>query len=124
MQQIRWSAILVVAAMGFTYPARGQDQFGAIAYSPSKGAYAVTYDRPSQADAEAGALAECRSRAEDCESSVWFRNACGALAVGKDGGWGTDWGNDRPAAEANAINMCQRYTSDCSVLRSVCASSP
>ncbi len=124
MQQIRWSAILVVAAMGFTCPARAQDRFGAIAFSPSTGAFGFSNDHPSQSDAEAGALAECRKRAGGCQSSSWFRNACGALAVGEYGGWGTDWGNERAAAEANALNMCRRYTNNCSVLRAVCTSSP
>ncbi len=96
------------------------DHFGAIAYSPSSGAHGYASDYSSQADAEAHALAECRSKGDGCKSAIWFHNACGALAVGPDGGWGSDWGPDQQTAEQKALDKCKNHSSGCSVVRWVC----
>src|SRR5262245_65613021 len=76
----------------------GEEYYGAIAYSPTNRAHGWSYDYPSRKDAERRALAQCRRHAEDCVVPVWFRNACGALAVGSDG-YGSGWGPSRKSAE-------------------------
>lgn len=93
--------------------------YGAIAYSPSNRAHGWAYDYPSRRDAERRALSLCRRHAEDCIVPVWFRNACGALAVGADG-YGTGWGSNRKSAEGQAVQSCRRYSGGCAVIRWVC----
>ena len=116
---IRGLAVLV-ALLASAGAAQARDYYGAIAYSPSTGAYGYSYDHPSRADAEARALAECGNRASDCQLPLWFRNACGALASGGNGGWGTGWGTSRGLAEGYALSTCRQHTSGCSVIAWVC----
>jgi uncharacterized protein DUF4189 len=111
--------MLAVALMGFAAGARADDNFGAIAYSPTSGADGYSFDYSTQAEAEDHALAECSSRGDGCQSVLWFRNACGALAVGPDG-WGSAWGGDRQTAEQSALDQCRDHSGDCSVTRWVC----
>ena len=111
-------ARLAVAATLFaalSLPARA-DYYGAIAYSTGNGAVGYSYDYGSRYAAEARALNECGG---GCFIATWFRNACGALAVGQNG-WGADWGNSRAEAESKALNACYRYTGGCYVKRWVC----
>lgn len=102
-------------------PAAAQDYFGAIAYSPSTRAHGWTYDYGSRREAQNVALAECRRHADDCVVAVWFRNACGALAVGLDG-YGAGWEANQVKAERSALKLCRRYSEDCRILRSICSS--
>jgi serine/threonine-protein kinase len=98
-----------------------QEYYGAIAYSPSTRAYGWAYDYASRGGAKERALAQCQRHADanDCVVPVWFRNACGALAIGADG-YGTGWGVSRKLAESYAIQSCGRYSDGCSVVRWVC----
>lgn len=98
-----------------------QEYFGAIAYSPSSRAHGWSYDYASRNDAERRALTQCGRHAEDCIVPVWFRNACGALAVGPDG-YGSGWGSSRKSAEGQAVQSCRRYSGGCAVVRWVCTS--
>ena len=66
------------------------------------------------------ALAECRRHANDCVVAIWFRNACGALAVGLDG-YGAGWATNRVQAERSALQLCRRYAEDCTILRALCS---
>ena len=93
--------------------------YGAIAYSPSTKAYGWSYDYSSRSAAENEALSGCRKHASDCIVPVWFRNACGALAIGSNG-YGTGWATERSAAESQAMVVCRRHTMDCAVKRWVC----
>jgi Domain of unknown function (DUF4189) len=95
--------------------------YGAIAYSPTNRAHGWAYDYPSRQAAERRALALCGRHAEDCIVPVWFRNACGALAVGSDG-YGSGWGPSRKSAEGQAVQSCRRYSGGCAVVRWVCTS--
>lgn len=93
--------------------------YGAIAYSPATGAHGWANNHTSRSAAEGQALAYCRQYAKDCIEPVWFRNACGALAVGPNG-YGMAWGADRRAAEAKAMQTCRKYSGNCGVRRWVC----
>lgn len=96
-----------------------QDYFGAIAYSPRTGADGWARDHPSRAAAERAALAGCREHAKDCRKVVWFKNACGALAISaKAYGWG--WGPTQALADAEAMKACSKHANGCKVKRRVC----
>lgn len=97
------------------------EYYGAIAYSPTNRAHGWAFDYSSRGAAERRALALCGRHAEDCIVPVWFRNACGALAVGPDG-YGSGWGSSRKSAEGQAIQSCRRYSGGCAVIRWVCTS--
>lgn len=114
MRQWHWtvfaSVIAGAAQMGGTAQA---DNYGAIAFSRDTGGHGYSYDYGSRAAAENSALERCP--AADCTVVIWFRNACGALAVGTGNGYGTGWASSRAGAETIAMNGCNGYTTGCSV---------
>ncbi|MGJ8570986.1 MAG: DUF4189 domain-containing protein [Hoeflea sp.] len=93
--------------------------YGAIAYSPSTGAHAYSYDYPTRRGAESRAMSECASRGRGCKTVIWFKNACAALATGSNG-WGTAWAGSRRVAEQQAIGYCSNRTRGCSILVWTC----
>ncbi len=120
----RIHSFLAVVAIAFAVSAPAlADSFGAIAYSPTTRADGWSHSFPTRADAERRAMRECSSRARDCRVAIWFKNACGALAVGPTG-WGSGWGNDRRRAELEAIGVCNRHSAGCTVTRWVCSGAP
>jgi serine/threonine-protein kinase len=110
------SACMLAAASGESAAA---NYFGAIAYDAQTRYHGYSYDYGSQGQAEQAAMAECRKLAPNCVIATWFRNACGALAVG-DAGWGADWGVDQAQAEGKALQKCYEYTVGCKIQRWVC----
>ncbi|MEM8795309.1 MAG: DUF4189 domain-containing protein [Pseudomonadota bacterium] len=114
------AAALLVLTLAGPADAQRRQYFGAIALSPSTGAIGWAFDHPSQVSAENQALRGCYNYAGDCRVGTWFRNACGAVAIGNGGGWGAAWGGSRRAAENAAINACNRNTNRCTVRRWVC----
>ena len=120
-------SILAVLAIAFTTLAPAMalaDSYGAIAYSPTTRADGWSHAFSTRADAERRALRECSGRARDCRVAIWFKNACGALAVRRNGSWGSGWGSDRRRAELEAIGVCNQYTGGCRVARWVCSGAP
>ena len=114
------SASLLCLLLGWsTGPAAAQDYFGSIAFSPKTRAHGWAYDYTSRGEAQDRAMSECRRHAGDCVSAVWFRNACGALAVGSQA-YGAGWGTNRNLAERSAMQSCRRQSGDCSVIRWIC----
>ena len=109
-------AIALVAPSG---EAAAQN-FGAIAFSTGTGAIGWSFDYGSKSSAESAALANCRQHGADCIIATWFRNACGAIAVGDGNGWGAAWSNYRNGAESEALQICRRNTSNCTVRRWAC----
>jgi serine/threonine-protein kinase len=121
------SKYLVAAAIGFTaisapVAAFAGDLYGAIAYSQSTKNYAWATDYNAQNEAENAAMAECSKRAGDCKSALWFVNGCGALAVGDDGGWGTNWGNNFREAQTKATEQCNGVSYNCQIVITKCVS--
>jgi hypothetical protein len=102
-----------------TNPIEPGNKYGAIAYSPATGVHALTTDHATQEEAERAALASCAQRARDCKVPLWFRNACGALAVGPNG-YGTGWGVDQGLAESFALQTCAKYSKNCTIRRWAC----
>ena len=116
-------AILAVMSVFFVFTTTAiakADNYGAIAVSPSSKALGWSYDYKSIGGAKRAALANCRKHAGDCKIANWFRNSCGAIAVGSNGGWGADWGNTIKQAKWKARKKCRQYDSNCKAIRWVC----
>ena len=95
--------------------------FGAIAFSPSTGAYGYSHGASSQAKAEQTAARHCKARASDCRIIVFVKNGCAALAVGKGNRYGYGWTDTRPKAENRAMSECKSRTSGCKIRSWVCS---
>ena len=119
------NSVLVVAALAVSAvvapaAANAQDLYGAIAYSQKSKNYSWATDFNNQEAAEAAAMDECYNKASDCRLATWFRNACGSLAVGADGGWGSHWGKNFRQAQNKAINACEGSSYNCRVVVTKC----
>jgi Domain of unknown function (DUF4189) len=118
--QAFWTVSLVCLALCLgAANASADDHYGAIAYSPSTGAQGWSYDYDVRVAAESAAMTICRQGAIDCIVPVWFRNACGALAVGTRG-YGSGWGTSRDGAENEALGSCRKHSEVCAIRRWAC----
>ncbi|WP_027683844.1 DUF4189 domain-containing protein [Rhizobium leguminosarum] len=108
------ASLAIVTVLAGAGPALA-DSCGAIAYSPSTGALGWSYAHDNRGDAVA--RRNCDSSANDCRIAIWFRNACGAVAVGHCGGWGYD----NREAQRQAIRSCRKQTGSCRVIRWQCS---
>ena len=90
----------------------GQNYFAAIAANKAIGTYGYAFDQLTRPAAEARALAECQdaspTHASQCQTYVWVRNGCAALAARErnDGSlsriaWGI--GNTKRKAKQRAL---------------------
>jgi hypothetical protein len=100
------------------------DSYAAIAYSPSTGKYAYSYDRRSRKAAEKEALEKCG--AADATIACWVNRGFAALALGADKScWGSGWkygdGANSKQAENTALEDCRNRTT--AVYVAVCLSS-
>ena len=123
--------IFVVAVIvSLAVPASAQDRFGSIVFSKhSDGGYAwgMAWSFDSRSSARNRAINECLGRGgRSCGEVAWFRNACGALAIGtrhgaRNGvGWG--WGNSIAVAQNGALSGCRSNgNSNCQIAISRCA---
>lgn len=93
--------------------------WGSIYFSPSTHATGFSHHFESQRQAERAAASHCRGG--DCTYANSFRNACGAVAAGSNGGWGADWGTSGNAAQNNAVNACRAHDRGCRVIRWQCS---
>lgn len=100
------------------FPSNPNDRFGAIAYSTSTGKSGSSWNFRLLGEAYNRALEECAR--DDCEIATWFKNACGALAVGDNGCWEAHWGANRSDAEAKALNSCNQRCERCRIISSPC----
>ena len=120
-------ATLIATLIMVAGPVLAAGPYGAIAYSPDLDNSAAVADQPTQQSAEDAALKSCRdetkSNPDSCQSALWFKGACGALA--KDAGgsaWGTGWGGTQKIATTWAIKVCQQYGGkDCQLKVAVCS---
>ena len=111
------AALAILAAA--SQSAHAADYYGAIAVSPTTSALGWSYDYGSRNAAERAALGKCEEHADDCQVAVWFRNACGAVAIG-DGGWGGAWATNKDAAISRAIDACSNHAENCEWKRWQC----
>ena len=104
------------------------DSYGSIAFSQqADGSYAagIAWSYDSETEATASALEECRGQGGDnCKRVGWFRNACGALAVGGSNGFGTGWEETKAKAEQDALSECEFLNDDCQIVVSRCTELP
>jgi serine/threonine-protein kinase len=113
----------VLAITLLTAATTTQDTYGAIYFSQDTGVYGYSWNHVTQADAEDAAYRECRESARDCERASWFRNACGALAIADNNGWGSSWGNTIAEAERQSLAKCREYdNTNCRIEISFCSS--
>ncbi len=96
----------------------GNEKFGAIAYSSSTGKTGNSWNHNNLTAAQNAALASCDQ--DDCKVAIWFKNACGALAVGNNGCWEAHWGVSRSDAENKSLNSCSQRCSDCKIISWAC----
>jgi hypothetical protein len=115
---IRVTSLAAVAALVAT---SAMADVAAISYSPSTGAYGYSYNQPDQNSAWEVAFQECNQYAVDCDTVLTFENACGALAVGEDLGWGTAWSTDFQTAENDALDACQQSSNGCQIMALFCS---
>lgn len=114
-------AAMVCAATTIAGAGAALADYGAIAFSSQTGAHGYSYNAGSRGQAERVALANCRSYGRGCRVVIYFRNACGALAVGAGYGSGYAWAPDRFSAERRALQECSVRTGGCQVIRWVCS---
>jgi len=123
-----FSKLVVVTALtlpifGSGQVAKAQNTYGATAYSPSSDATGISWDHATEQEALNAAVAACNEQsagANDCEPLTSNTNNCGAIAVGK-GGAGAGWGDDKAAAEAQALAGCSELEGgSCKVQLSAC----
>jgi hypothetical protein len=115
-----YAALTLAGVALYSTVAEAQDRYGAIAFSESSGADGWSSEHPTRRSAEQRALNQCALQADDCQVVVWFRNACGALAVGTGNTWGANWGNSRHAALTAAMRTCSDSADDCKPRQWVC----
>jgi serine/threonine-protein kinase len=98
---------------------------GAIAYSERKEVYGYSKDFGSAREAASAAVNNCRKEdvgAGDCKVVVTFHNACGALALGNDGAYGSAWAMSQREASSKALVECRPYGgTSCKVESQVCS---
>ena len=114
---------LTLPMLGSTQTAQAQDSHGATAYSPTSNATGISWDHATEKAALDAAVAACNQQSEganDCKPLTSNTNNCGAIAVGK-GGAGAGWGDDKSAAEAQALAGCSELEGgNCKVQLSAC----
>ena len=119
------AAMLLSAVALSALAETSEDRHGAIAFSQGTDgshAWGMAWSFESQAGAAARANAECRSEGGgNCAQVGWFRNACGALAIGSGNGYGAGWGDTKQAAEADALSECRFRNDGCRAVISRCA---
>lgn len=115
----------IVFAAAFTGAAAAKHYYGSIAYSADTGAIGYAYDNSSKQGAINVALNACYKHADDCVTAINFWDgACGAIAVGRNGGWGASWGEDLHFASDGALDKCSENDDGCQVKRYQCTSVP
>ena len=125
----RWGWItpgIYVGALGYNYvpyvrPYR-PNRFAAIAYSAKTGSTGWSYGNFNRYDAERGAVNGCGDAT--CESFLWVRNGCAALAKDSTSnriGWGL--ARQKYQARSTAIRGCRRggTATDCKIIAWACS---
>ena len=95
--------------------------YGAIAFSQDSGANGRSWNFETKWQAKNRALRECSKHGRGCKVVLWFRNACGALAISPGNGYGASWDSDEYAARRSALRTCYKYNDTCSIKASYCS---
>ena len=128
LQKLCFKLVVVVTALtlpifGSAQVAQAQNTHGATAYSPTSDATGISWDHATEKEALDAAVAACNQQsggANDCQALTSNTNNCGAISVGK-GGAGAGWGDDKAAAEAQALAACSELEGgNCKIQLSAC----
>ena len=91
--------------------------YGSITFSQEdEGGYAwgIAWRFGSSVSATDEALEQCRLEGgTECAEVGWFQNACGALAIGDENGYGAGWGRTKRQAERDALRRCRADNANC-----------
>lgn len=100
----------VLAALAVSFAAMpAQAGFGAIAYDQYAGKEGVSWNQPSEAEANELALRQCAS--QDCRVYPVSPKSCGALARSdKDQAWGGAERQTLDLAKRDAVDRCKTHT--------------
>jgi len=81
--------------------------FGAIAYSIETGSYGYSTGYSYRQAAESAAHDYCyQNGASDCNTVIWFNNACGALSLSSNGVYGAAYNASINRAQNAAVDYC------------------
>ena len=109
-------------------PKQNGDLWGSIAFSqnPQRGhAWALVWNTGGAPQAKQLGLDLCRREGgQNCREIGWFRNACGALAIGDGNGFGAGWGTTIAAAEHDSLSKCRSVNENCRLEVSRCSDKP
>jgi len=120
-----WCCGLTGLAAGPAHADAGQGpSWGAIA--SVQGRYGYSFNHPSRGAAELAARTQCdraAGRAGPCVVRAYFDRACGALATGNYGEWGTAIASTAGAAGKAAAGQCDGHlpAEPCKVVVSLCS---
>ena len=115
------AAVLMMVAMGVPQGVTAPKTYGALAYSPSRGADGFSYNYRTPSAARSKALQQCAARARGCKIVANFSRGCAALAIGRNAAWGVATSRNRRTARANAVRACRKHGSGCRIQRSICS---
>ena len=101
------------------------DLYGAIAFSQLGGggyAFGIAWNAQGREAARRSAIEECgrQGGGSGCHEAGWFRNGCGAIAIGDQNGYGTGGGETNAKAESAALSKCRSANRNCRVEVSRC----
>jgi hypothetical protein len=100
---------------------KSEGNYGVIAYSEESDITAWSTNFPSEAEAEKGALNQCKKDGgKKCKAVLWFADNCGSFAVGDGQGYQSAYADTKEAADADALKGCEKLTDNCTVRESVC----
>lgn len=114
------AAIAALVLMGA--PAHAQGVYGALAISPSTGAYGFGYNYDTDAQARERAMNECRKHAQDCRVYTTFQRQCISIARAGNNAFGWALGYSREERPERALNECAaRGGGDCKIITQFCS---
>ena len=115
--------VLMLVAVASPAAARG-DLHGSIVFSQEadgSAAWGMAWNYGSGMAATRDAYGECQGAGgNSCREVGEFTNACGALAIGDNNGYGTGWGDSITEAENDALIQCLSVNSNCRLEASQC----
>jgi hypothetical protein len=110
------AAVLSVSV--FLSGAAVAETYAAISYNKQTGLYGYSKGYDTQDGAEERAAQEC---GPGCETIIWARDACVALATASSHAYGGGWDTDQESANQTAMNGCSQYADDCEIVAEVCS---
>jgi len=103
---------------GAVFSGSDTNLFQSISFSPSTGSYGFAKNYQNRQEAESAANSYCGQ--EDCLIVAWAQNACVSIATSPSNAYGGSWDTKPKQAEKKAKALCQKYDSDCKVMKTIC----